>query len=133
MQISPIKNQDNRMNFNGWRRIKAHSPLTSTDSILDSEILDTIAKILPAQIKSKIKSPESLSRQIILQDGTSITYDLLRSHLKVVNTESRGILEQHSCYSWEITEGDAMARGISQTLWDAKNNILNVFVADISQ
>lgn len=131
MKITSIRNQDNRTNFNGWKRPKLYSPLISTDTTMDSEILGAIAKILPAQIKSK--SPESLSRQIILQDGTSITYDLLRSHLKVVNTESRGILEQHSCYSWETIEGDAMGRGISGELSDAKNNILDVFVADISK
>lgn len=127
MQITSIRNQDNRTNFNGWMKAKAFSRSTHTDSIMDGEILDAIAKILPTQIKSKSDDAETLVKKIFLEDGTHITFDGLNSSLKVEHKDSRGLLDQHSCCSWETTYGDAAALGTTSQLDKAKLAIFKFF------
>lgn len=136
MQITPIKNQNNRTNFSGWKKVVANGQLIHTERLFDKRILDLIPQIKSEQV---IKKTETVSyfhpSKILLEDGTQIEYSrsggsFTVTHDKLVKLDKsddpdkpEGLLDSTDCCFWSATELDARQLGLFGEFTKAKMKI----------
>lgn len=88
MRITPIKNQNNRTNFSGWKKVVVGGKLIYTDRIFDTGLLDLVSKIKRVQV---VSNPKPVSyfhpNTLVLQDGTRIAYRRNAGSFEVVHDE----------------------------------------------
>lgn len=131
MQITPIKNQYNRTNFNGWKTLKEGDAPVFTVRAIDSAILDLVSGIQPEQIYLKPQNPSFFFPvNITLKDGTKIEYLNRNGLLRIVDTKSKGLLASLGFYSWHSDTRDAEMQRVQKQFTEATDRLAQLLRED---